>query len=888
MRIEHWLYTLPLRVRSLFRRRQVEQELDEELQFHLERKAEEYIAQGLTPEKARQAALRSMQGLTQRKEECRDTWHVNAIENTLRDIRYGLRVLSKSPGFTMVAVATLALAIGANAVVFALLNSLILRPLNVPDAQSLYGTEYGTDVGFQSYPNYIDLRDRNHSFDGLAAFKFAFVGLDTGNDPSLSTGYAVTGNYFDVLRIQPYLGHFFHRSDEHGPNSAPYVVLSYACWHRHFQDDRAIVGHVLRINKHPFTMVGVAPPGFRGTILFASPDFFMPIVNQQQVEGENLLDARGNDQGIFEAFGHLKAGVTPAAAAADLKSVGSYLEKTYPKEFGQKSYSVKRITGLTSFFGAARAFITALSLLAGLILLAACANLGVLFAARAADRSREVALRLALGSSRNRILRQLLTEATLIAIAGGAVGLWGSILLLHRLSGWEPFAGAPIHVPVSPDTSTYVVALVLAFLSGLLFGIVPVRQVLRTDPYQIVKSGSRTAGTRRMTMRELLLAIQIAICAVLVTSSVVAVRGLMRSLHGNFGFEPKNVMLAGTNLTMAGYSGAQVPAMQKRMIAAVQSIPGVEHVGLVNKYPPLVYTAAFRTSVFNDRTADLRSSNAAIRPFEYEISPQYFAAASTNLLAGRDFTWHDDKNTQAVAIVNLEFAARIFGAGKDAVGQYFKLQDGTRVQIVGLVEDGKYLNLTEDTQPAIFLPFLQSPASDSSLLVRSHTDSQQLITAIRGKLRDLDAGLPVDTETWIGKMDVVMFPARVATLSLGVLGLIGAMLSITGVFGMAAYSVSRRLKELGIRLALGAQRKEVLQAALGRALKLLAFGSAAGLILGILASQVLSAIVYQATSRDPLVWVAVILAMSLLGLLATWIPAQRALSLDPLTLLREE
>jgi predicted permease len=529
-----------------------------------------------------------------------------------------------------------------------------------------------------------------------------------------------------------------------------------------------------------------------------------------------------------------------------------------------------------------------LMLLAGLILLAACANLGGLFAARAADRSREVALRLALGASRARILRQLLTEAVLISLVGGTVGLLGSIVLLQRMSMWQPFPGAPIHVPVSPDATIYAVAFALALVSGFLFGIVPVRQVLRTDPYQIVKSGSSGRVGRRITIRDALLAVQIAICAVLVTSSMVALRGLARSLNGNYGFQTRNTMLVNTNLAMAGYSGDEVPSMQKRMIGAVETIPGVERVGLVNEYPPLVYAAGSRINAFKDETKDLRPSNVVATPYRYDVSPEYFQAAGTALLAGRDFTWHDDKNAPVISVVNKAFASSLFGSVTNAVGRYFVLQDGTRVQIVGVVENGKYLSITEDQQPAIFLPSVQSPLSQSSMVVRSNRDPQQLAAAIRSKLRELDAGLPSDIRTWNSLLVVALFPSRVATVSLGVLGAMGGMLSMTGIFGMAAYSVSKRLKELGIRMALGAQRKQVLHAALARPFKLLAVGSAAGLLLGILSTRVLSFIVYQATPRDPLVLAGVVFAMALLGLLATWIPAQRALSIDPLILLREE
>jgi predicted permease len=872
---------------KLFHSSQLEDEMEAEVHSHILHRADDLERSGLNRVEAERQARIEFGARERFREESYQALGGNFIQTLTHDVRYSLRLLRKSPGFTIAAVLTLALAIGANALVFGLMDALVLRPLNVPQSESLWATEYGVDTGFQSYPNYLELRDRNQSFDDLAAFSFAFVGLDTGKDPSRAAGYATSGNYFDVLRIQPYLGRFFHPSDEHGPNSAPYLVLSYAYWHSRFQDDRVVVGRTVQLNKHPFTIIGVAPPQFRGTLSFVAPDFFMPIVNQEQVDGSNVLNARGNIHAVFEAVGHLKPGVTPAQAVADLDAVGAYLEKTYPKEFGQKSSSLAR-AGLTSIGGALLAFMTGLMLLAGLILLAACANLGSLFGARAADRSREIALRLALGSSRKRILRQLLIEAVLISLVGGTLGLLNSIVLLRRLSMWQPFPGAPIHVPVSPNAKIYVVALVLALVSGFLFGIVPVRQVLRVNPYEIVKAGSSSRVGRRMTVRDALLVLQIAICAVLVTSSLVALRGLVRSLHGDLGFEPRNTMLVSTNLTMAGYSGDQVPDMQKRMIAAIETIPGVERVGLVNSYPPLVYGAGSTATVFNEETRDLKPSNAAAMPYRYEISPEYFHAAGTALLSGRTFTWHDDKDAPPVAVVNREFAVKMFGSATSAVGRYYRMQDGTRVEVVGVVEDGKYRSLAEDPQPAMFLPFLRSPSSQSYLVVRSSRDPQQLAAAVRSQLRMLDAGLPVDTDTWNALLNVVLFPSRVATVALGALGMIGGMLSITGIFGMAAYSVSKRLKELGIRMALGAQRNDVLRAALGRAVKLLLFGSAAGLLLGILASRVLAFIVYQATPRDPLVLAGAVLAMSLLGLVATWIPAQRALSINPLSLLREE
>ncbi len=804
----------------------------------------------------------------------------------LQDLRFTLRQLRKSPGFTITAVLTLAMAIGANAVVFSVMNGLILRPLDVPQAQSLFGIERESDKDTsQSYPDYLDLRDRNHSFDGLAAYSMTEVALDTGEGPSRVWSVETSGNYFDALQIRPYLGRFFHDSDEHGANSAPYIVLSYAYWHSHFHADRGVVDRVVQLNRRPFTILGVAPPGFRGTLVFVSPNFFVPMVNQEQVEGWDGLNDRGS-HALIMAMGHLKAGVTPAQAIADLNAIGSYLEKTYPKDERQMKFLLGRPGLLGDQFSRPfQAFFAGLMLLAGLILLAACANLGNLFAARAADRSREISLRLALGSSRRRILRGLYTEAMLISVAGGAVGLWVSLSLLRWLSVWQPFGNFPVHAPVNPDATVCGLALLLSLVSGFLFGTVPVRQVLRTNPYEVVKSGSAGRIGRRITAREVLLAMQIAICAVLITSSMVAVRGLARSLHDHFGFEPKNAMLASADLYMAGYAGDRLLAMQKRMIDAVATIPGVDSVGLTDT---LLLTDTNPSNVFTDRTTDLRPSNAAASAFMYHISPEYLHAEGTTLLSGRAFTWHDDKDSSRVAVVNREFARKIFGSVKNAIGGYCKMPDGKRIQVVGVAEDGKYASLTEDPHAAMFLPILQWPSGAGWLVVRSGRDPHQLGTALRATLHQLDAALPVTIETRYDEMVTVLFPSQMATVSLGVMGLMGAMLSITGIFGMAAYSVSKRLRELGIRVALGAQRKQVLQAALGRAFKLLAWGSTAGLFLGILASRVLAFVVYQATPRDPLVLAGVVLAMSLLGLLATWIPARRALSVDPMILLREE
>jgi len=789
----------------------------------------------------------------------------------VRDLKFALRQLAKSPGFALTAIVTLALGIGANAVVFSILNAVVLHPVKVPHADALYMVQR-FQFPSQSYPDYIDLRDRNRSFSYLVTMNIEGpVGVDYGGNPTTAWPYLASGNYFDALETQPFLGRFFHASDEKGPDSAPYVVLSYAFWNSYFHADRNVLGKPILINRHPFTIIGIAPPGFRGTELFFAPAFWAPIVNVKTITGHELLKYRG-DHSAF-VIGRLRPGVTPAQATDDINAIAASLAKAYPSEDDGLKFSLARPGLIGDMLGGpARAFMGGLMLLAGLILLAACANLGSLFAARAADRAKEVALRLALGSRRSLILRQLMTEAILISLVGGLIGVVGGIIILHALSAWQPIPAVPINIPVNPDFRTYVVALVLSLLSGLFCGLMPVRQVLRADPWQIIRTGSfGVAGLRRITLRDILLVVQIAICALLVTSSLVAVRGLARSLHSNFGFQPNNVLLVECDLQMAGYTEDRQPQMQQRMMDAAAALPGVASVGYTSQIP--LDLGGGDSYVYTDATTDYRPTNFA---------------ADAALLAGRDLTPDDNDKAPKVALVNRQFAIKVFGSVEKAIGGHFKYWGGSRAQVVGVVENGRYRSLTEDQQPAMFFSFQQIHSSGTWLIVRTAGDPAQLEPALRNTLHSLDSGLPLSLRTWTGELNTALFAPRVATFALGVLGMLGAMLAITGVFGMASYVVSKRLRELGIRVALGASRRQVLRTSLGRSMRLLAIGSLAGIVLGVLGSSVLSHIVYQATSRDPVVLVGVCLTMLLLGLVASWLPARRALAVDPMILLREE
>ncbi len=816
------------------------------------------------------------------------------MHTVLADLRYALRQLRRSPGFALTVVLTLALGVGANAIVFSVLNALVLRPPPVPQAQQLVSVNRtgntGTTVSSspsQSYPDYRDLRDDNRTFSGLAAYAIENIGVGVAGSVHQSWSYEASENYFDVLGIQPALGRFFHPADAHGPNSIPYVVLSYSYWQRRFNGDPHAVGRIIEINRHPFTVLGVAPAGFRGTELFFSPDFWVPMLNQEQIEGYGYLEQRGDHQ--IWVIGRLKPRVSTAQAEADLNATAKHLASRNMQD-ESLGFRLSRPGLLGDMLGRpVRAFLYGVMALAALVLLAACANLGSVFAARAADRARELALRLALGATRATLVRQLVTEAVLVSVLGGALGLLLAGTALQTLSVWRPSPDFPITFTVNADARVSALALLLAVASGVFFGLVPVRQVWRNNAYLVIKSGAGSgtesvAGSRRWTLRDGLLVLQIVLCSVLVTSSLVAVRGLVRSLHTPYGFEPKGAILASFDLLMSGHNAQQSLLLQHQAIDVIAAKPGVTAVGFAANVPLNLSSAD--TDIYREGTTDFRDSNAAADASFYDVSPGYFAAAETRLVSGRDFTWHDDKNSPQVAIVNQTFARKVFGT-TNAVGRYFT-RSGPRIQVIGIVADGKYNTLTEDPTAAMFLPSAQGPDTRTVFVVRSRAGDAATAAAIHDAFSRLDPNLPVEIGSWTQEMGMALFPSVAATVALGIMGGLAAMLAVTGIFGMASYAVSKRMRELGLRVALGASRGQVLTAALGRPARLLFFGSLAGLLLGVLASRLLTHVVYGATSQDPVVLLGVIASMALLALAATWLPARRALHVDPASLLREE
>ena len=809
------------------------------------------------------------------------------MRNLLQDLRFALRQMRRSPGFALTAVLTLALGIAANVIVFGVMQALILRPLDVPHAERVMQLQ-PTSLAFPvfAYPEIRDVGEQNTVFSAVSAHNIQNFGMEANGVTRPIWGLEVSGQYFEVVGIQPLLGRLLERRDDDHPGASEAAVLSWAAWESEFGADPQILGRTIRINKHPYTIVGVTPEGFHGTDKIIQPEVFVPMANEVSLEGDSWLEQRQ----VRNLFGmvRLKEGVTLPQAQAQLNSIAAHSRQHYPKDEELIGYTLARPGLLGDFFGGpARNFMAGIMGLAGIVLLAACANLGSLFAARTADRTREIAIRMAVGSSRWRILRQVLVEALTISLLGGAVACGLAWIALRGLARWHPPSDYPIRFFVMPQPSLILISLVISVLAGVVFGVMPLRQIFKTDPNDAIKSGAgQSIAGRRWALRDLLLAAQIALCCVTVTAAFVSLRGMGRALTMDLGFKPKGAVLTSFDLSQAGYTSATADHFQRQLLERVTQLPGVKAAGYANATP--LGGNGSTTAAFSQQTTDFRPSNKLFTTYFFSVSPGYFAAAESPLLAGRDVSFADTAKTPLVAVVNQEFARRLVHSDQ-AIGRYFKRRFGVPIQIVGVVGDGKYLALSEDPQPAMFFPISQGGDTNTSLVVRPDGGAADMAATVRQTIRALDPTVPIrGSGEWNGTLALNFFPAQVATVALGIFGAFGLLLSVAGTFGLASYTVSKRLRELSIRVALGAQAQQILSAALGRLLILIASGSVVGLLLGAAASRVLSAIVYQASAEDPFVLVAVAFTMALTGLISVTGPVRRALHIDPASALREQ
>src|SRR5437660_5967932 len=872
-------------LRSLFRKEQARQELDEELNGFLEMAVEEKIKQGMSRKDALRVVRLERGSLEVTKEVVGSAGWECLLETLWQDLRFAARTLRKSSGFTAVAVLTLALGIGANTTVFSVVNALVLRPLPVERPKELAFLENAHYGPGQSFPNYKDLRDRNQTFAGLIGYRLAPMELETDRGAERIWGYLATGNYFNTLGVQPAVGRVFNQNDDLHPGASPYAVLSHSAWQLRFGADPAIVGKTIRLNRLPYSVIGVAPPDFHGTEILYWPEVWVPMMMEPRIESNAWLDER--DTWNTWIVGRLKPKVSPTQAEADLNAVAAEMARQFPDVNGDLHFKVTKPGLIGNTVGTpAKAFALGVLVLAALVLLAACTNLASMFTARATDRLRELAVRLAIGAGRGRVVRQVLTETLLLSLVGGGAGYVLAAFLARALSRWREPMDFPVPFAVEPDWRVFLFALASAIIAGALFGSAPAWRVSRIDPNAALRGASTAWGRGRLALRDLLVVVQVALCFVLVSASFLALQGLQQALEMNLGFRPQQVATAAFELNLAGYTPERGRAFQQQALQAIQQLPGVQSAAYSNSVPLSIDQS--HTGVFPADKTDLQPSDRIGVAF-YQVSPGFFATMGAKLLAGREFTWHDDTKSPQVAIVNLAFARRILH-NPDAVGKHFRGGVlGPFAEVIGVVEDGKYESLTESPEPVVFWSILQSYNSTTTVEVKSALPATQMVAEIRQAIARLDPEPPL---YGVGRLEQLLrcafFPIRAAALALRAFGTLAIMLATTGIHGLVAYAVSRRTHEIGIRMAIGARPGEVLRLVLGKTAALLVLGSLVGLTLALAVGQAISSVVYEMQPRDPLVIVSAWIAIALLGLFASWSPARRAMRVDPMVALRYE
>ncbi len=875
------------KLRNLFARAQRGADLEEEIRSHLRMEERENLESGMSPEEAHYAALRRFGNMTLVQEGSREMWGWNSVDTLLQDLRYALRMLRRNSGFTAVAVLSLALGIGANALVFSVVNALLLRPLPVVRPEQLVFLETKSGIT-QSFPNYRDLRDRNKTLSGLVGYRLVPMEFESASGATRIWGLLATGNYFDMLGLHPVMGRFFHQADDLHSGASPYAVLSYSAWRGRFGGDSGIVGKTVRINRLPYTVLGVAPPDFHGTELWYWPEVWVPMMMEPQIE--NYPDAGWLDnRGTWDTWvlGRLKPGTSKTQALANLNTIAAQLAHEHPDNNEGLQFKLAK-PGLAGDWvgGPAKAFTLGVLGLAALVLLAACANLASLLTARAADRQREIAIRLSIGAKRARVVRQVLTETLVLSLAGGAAGYALAFVLSQALTRWRAPMDIPVQFDVNPDWRVFLFALVVSIVAGALFGSAPAWRASKTDANSVLKGAATSWGRRRLAFRDVLVVLQVALCFVLVTTCLISLGGLQQALKMRLGFEPQEVSVVAFDLGLAGYSEEKGRAFHQRVLDAVKQLPGVRSAAYSNSVPLSIDQST--TTVFPGDKPALRPSEGTSANY-YQVSPGYFETMGTKLLAGRNFNWHDDAKSPRVAIVNMAFGRQVLHS-ESAAGKRFRQGiKGSLVEVAGVVEDGRYQSLAESQRPAVFWPMLQNYNSTTTLEVRSSIPAAQMVREMRQAVAGLDPELPLyGTGSLDQMLGFAFFPTHAAAIALSAFRVLAMMLAVTGIHGLVSYAVARRVREIGIRMAVGARPSQVLRLVLGRIAVLLAIGSVIGLMLALAAGQVLASVVYGASSRDPQILAVVVATIALLGLLSSWAPTRRVLGIDPMTALRYE
>jgi predicted permease len=880
-------------VRRFINRRRAERELDEEIRAQLGTETERNIADGMSPEKVQQAARRSFGSVALSKEDSRSMWGFRSLEVFWQDLRYGLRMLFKNPGFTTIAVLTLSLGIGANTAIFTLLDKVLIRPLPVERPHQLvtFVEDAGGAPAIFSYPLYAELRDRNDVLSGVVAYEQRPFSISDGSQTERVIGQIVSGNYFSVLGVRPALGRFFLPEEDRTPNTHPVIVISHGLWRRRFGADPAVIGKTLSLNAYRYTVVGVAPSEFTGTTRGTVNDVYAPIMMQARVGArrDGMLD--NPNAGWLTLLGRLKPNVSRQQAQSALATPVDDAAKTFPGKNDDNLGNPNKVflmDGSRGHTDRVKDLSTPLKLLMGVVgfvLAVACANIANLLLARASARRKEVAVRLALGAGRWRIVRQLLTESAILATLGGGAGLlvayWftGLLLRFQQQTNYVPRA-----LDGSLDERTLGFTLGLSLVTGIVFGLAPALVASKPDFVAALKEETPGLGRmgRRLSLRNMLVVTQVALSLVVLIGAALCVKSLRALQAIDPGFEPAKVVTASFDLGQNGYNEARGRQFIGRLTERAAALPGVEAVSFA-------YIVAFSDTPW---IGPLIIEGSRPQPVNINaISPDYFQTLGASLAQGREFTAQDTVEAPLVAIVN-EAAARRYWPGQDVIGKRIvrnkQIDRPTRyAEVVGVVRDSKEKSLTADPRPALYLPLLQNFLPELTLHVRTATPSQSLLAAVRREAQLLDPTLPIyNLQTLAQQKDGTLYTERLAAALLTLFGLLALSLAAVGIYGVLSYAVNERTREMGVRLALGARPRDLLKLIVGQGLILTFIGLAIGVGASFALTRLIAKLLFGVSATDPLTFGVIPLLLIVVALLACWIPARRATRVDPLAALR--
>ncbi len=814
------------------------------------------------------------------------------METLLQDVRFGVRRLLKSKGFSLVAILSLALGIGANTAIFSLVNMILFRPLPVSNPEqvvSVAALKADGEMFAHSYLNYKDFRDRNDVLSGLLAYRFSPMSLSRNGNNEKVWGYMVSGNYFDVLGVKPAAGRTFLPEEDITRLTHPVAVISHSLWQQRFGGSASVIDSEVLINGKQFKIIGVAPAGFKGTEVIYTPEVFVPFAMQKWIEPEaDWLDRRGT-QNIF-CVGRLKPGVSARQAEASLNLTAAQLSKEYPNENeGFKIQITPPGFVLPSLRNNMIGVSFALMGLVVVVLLIACTNLANLLLARAAERSKEIAIRLSIGASRARIIRQLLTESVLLAAAGGLLGVMLARWIIDLLIGLKPPVDIPITLELHVDWRVLIFSMFVAVVTGVLFGLVPALQATKPDLVPALKDVASQSGMRRSWLRSSLVVAQIAVSLFFLIAAGLTMRALQQLQKLNPGFNPENAVTMNFDLSMQGYQTETGVQARKQLLNRIEALPGVKSASLTDLLPlSMNYNG---TSVLIEGAPEERGANAPTS-MNCSVGLNYLETIGTPLLAGRDLNQQDQDGTTRSVVVNESFARKFFPGGnpiENALGKRFRTSSkGEPWQIVGIAKDGKYWTIGEEPRTFIWFP-LGSQLAYNILVVRTTVKPETVMGAIRNEFRATDPNLPVTgAKTLAEHMNFSLFPARAVAWLLAAFGTLALALAAIGIYGVMSYSVAQRTREVGIRLALGAQRRDVVGMMLNQGLKLAAVGMAMGIAAAFALTRLLANLLYGVSSTDAVAFVGVTLLLGLVVVIACLIPASRAAKVDPMVALRYE